>query len=775
VEELEGRICPARPPNIILINTDDQRPETLPFMRTTMQELVDSGTTFENNFVSTALCCPSRASLLTGEYAHNHGVLGNDPPYGGFFNFDDSSTLATWLHDAGYHTGLYGKYLNGYGWYYLHSSFESYIPPGWDEWHAFSGATKYYNYKLNDNGVKDVYGSAPADYSTDVLAAKATSFLQNATSQTSPEQPFFLYFAPFAPHDNNNNNPPTPSLGYIGSLAGLAPSRPPNFNEADTSDKPSWVRNAGLLDTTTIGSIDTYRQAQLEVLQSVDDAVASFVATLRATGAYDNTVILYTSDNGLEWGEHRLDESKASPYDESHRVPLIIHDGRHPVQQTVSGMSMNIDLAPTIMDLAGLPIPASVDGRSLVPLLHGQTAGWRTEVLFENWAGAGPPQFTALRTDQWKYVEYGDGERELYNLVKDPYELQNLQADPSQAGLMAQLSARLHALLSSDTQGPVTLNVVISTSLISKGSLTVTVTGSDVATGGSNVRTPELFIDQIGPDFTGTPLIIAGYPNAKLDSPTETFTRVLGARRIAGLSGGVHTIYIHDRDVAGNWGAYATVTFVKKLTPSQAFVDKAYRDLLGREADPAGRAGWSIMIDQGASRADVVRAIENSSEYRGIVVQQLYTTFLQRSADPNGLAAGVAFLARGGTREQLASVLLGSAEYFRTEGGGTNEGFLNALYLETVARQADPASLAAWERALAAGESRDQIALAVVSSEEFHIDVVVQAYKQYLHRLPGLGERQNWVQFLNGNQSDPRIDDAVVAGFLASDEYFALV
>jgi arylsulfatase A-like enzyme len=563
LESLENRLCPATRPNIVLINTDDQRADTLPFMSTTVQELVDSGTTFANNFVPTSLCCPSRASLLTGDYAHNHGVLGNDPPTGSFFNFDDSSTLATWLHDAGYHTGLYGKYLNAYGWYYLNSSFESYIPPGWDEWHAFSGNTTYYNYILNDNGVKDVYGSTAADYSTDVLAAKATDFIRNATSQTNPQQPFFLYFSPYAAHDNNNNHPPTPAPRDIGKLAGLAPYRPSNFNAADASDKPSWAGNLGLLGTNAIAAIDAYREAQLETLLAVDDAVGSFVAALCAAGAYDNTIIIYTSDNGLEWGEHRLRETKSSPYEESLRVPLIIRDGRHPGQQMVNGMSLNIDLAPTIMDLTGLPIPAHVDGRSLVPLLNGQTSGWRTEFLVENWDGAGPPSFNALRTDRWKYVEYSNGERELYDLVNDPYELQNLQADPGQAALMADLSARMHALMASDKQGPLTINVGLNARLINKGSLTVTATASDVTTGGSNVRTPELFIDQIGRDFTGTPMIITGYPNAKLDSPTEAFTRILGSGQIAALSEGLHTIYIHARDVAGNWGPYVATTFIK--------------------------------------------------------------------------------------------------------------------------------------------------------------------------------------------------------------------
>jgi streptogramin lyase len=209
------------------------------------------------------------------------------------------------------------------------------------------------------------------------------------------------------------------------------------------------------------------------------------------------------------------------------------------------------------------------------------------------------------------------------------------------------------------------------------------------------------------------------------------------------------------------------------LTPSQAFVSQAYRDLLGREADPVGLAGWSVMIDQGTARSDVVRAIEVSPEYQGVVVQQLYATYLRRSADPVGLASGEAFLAGGGTREVLAAMLLGSAEYYQSQGGGTDAGFLSALYLDALNRSIDPTSLATGEQALAAGVGRDQLALAVLSSDEHRIVVVDLMYQNYLSRMPGLGEQQGWVQFLNGNQTDPQLDAAAVAGFVGSDEYMA--
>jgi streptogramin lyase len=212
---------------------------------------------------------------------------------------------------------------------------------------------------------------------------------------------------------------------------------------------------------------------------------------------------------------------------------------------------------------------------------------------------------------------------------------------------------------------------------------------------------------------------------------------------------------------------------IVNLTPSQAFVSQTYRDLLGREVDPVGLAGWSTMIDQGTARSDVVRSIEVSPEYQGVVVQQLYATYLHRSADPGGLASGEAFLAGGGTREQLAALLLGSAEYYQSQGGSTNDGFLTALYQDALQRSIDPTSLAAGEQALATGTMRDQLALSVLASEEHRMIVVNQMYHSYLSRQPAQAEQHAWVQFLNGNQTDPLLDAAAIAGFVGSDEYVA--
>jgi N-acetylglucosamine-6-sulfatase len=200
-------------PSIVLIVTDDQRADTLDVMPTVQSELADNGVTFTEAFVTNPLCCPSRASILTGQYSHSNGVFGNDPPNGGFAGFDDSATLATWLQAAGYRTALVGKYLNGYE--------GTYVPPGWGEWHALSGGQSYYDYELNENGVLGEYGSEPADYSTDVLSAKAAAFVRETSG------PLFLFFAPLAPHFDANRFAAEPAPRHADlftSRGGLPPT-----------------------------------------------------------------------------------------------------------------------------------------------------------------------------------------------------------------------------------------------------------------------------------------------------------------------------------------------------------------------------------------------------------------------------------------------------------------------------------------------------------------------------------------------------------------------
>ncbi len=325
LELLETRLLLSnQPPNIILINTDDQRSDTLDVMSYTMDHLVEEGTTFSNSFVTTALCCPSRASLFKGQYAHNTGVWFTTPPTGGYENFDDSETVATILQDAGYRTGLVGKYINGYNRAVRDSDdpANAHIPAGWDDWQALI-QNNYYNYTMSENGPVRSFGQRPEDYQTDVLAAKANDFI--FASEANDDQPFFLYFAPLAPH---RKSPTTPAPRHKGALDGIAPFRPPSFDEPDISDKTSWIKDLAPLTARHIDYIDQERQLQLETLLAVDEAIAGMMQALEANNEHDNTVILFTSDNGIHLGEHRF-SGKLTSYEESIRVPLVVYDGRN--------------------------------------------------------------------------------------------------------------------------------------------------------------------------------------------------------------------------------------------------------------------------------------------------------------------------------------------------------------------------------------------------------------------------------------------------------------
>jgi N-acetylglucosamine-6-sulfatase len=426
-------------PNIILILTDDHRWDSIDYMATVQSELIGAGVEFTNAFVTTPLCCPSRASILTGLYAHNHGVWINGPPKGGAGVFDDSSTVAIWLQDAGYKTALVGKYLNGY------ASLSPYIPPGWDDWFVFVNPA-YYNYSINDNGVIVDYGKSETDYSTDVLVAKALDYIQN-----SDGQPFFLYFSPYAPHP-----PGIPAPRHRGLLDNIEPWRPPSYNEEDVSDKPAWVQGLGLLDSMEQSSLDNDRRKELESLFAVDEAIAAMLQAIRDIGQEENTVIFFMGDNGLSWGEHRW-TAKDCGYEECIRVPFAFRDFREEaVPRQDSRFVLNIDLAPTFADLAGITVPSGVDGMSLVPLLNSESV-WRQDILIEHWPGSevgrkiAITEYGLVRNDKWKYIEYVTGETELYNIIDDPLELTNVAADPSHASIIADLDFRLQQLKAEGT------------------------------------------------------------------------------------------------------------------------------------------------------------------------------------------------------------------------------------------------------------------------------------------------------------------------------------
>jgi N-acetylglucosamine-6-sulfatase len=405
----------AAQPNIVLVLTDDQRWDTLWAMPTVNEQLVARGVTFTNAFASNPLCCPSRATILTGRYSQLTRVYTNT----NFGKFDDSSTIATWLRGAGYRTALVGKYLNRYE--------GPYIPPGWNEWIAFSRIANYFGYTLNVNGVPETFGALESEYSTDVLAARAASVVET----THPNTPLFLVYAPFAPHGRRGDRlAATPAPRHAGSFAPpvIAPWRPPSFGEADLSDKPRWIRRIAPLTPQRIAKGDFFRQTQLESLQAVDEAVGMLLEALETSGRLDNTMFVFMSDNGHTWGEHRW-FNKGVFYEESLRVPMVVR--YDPLTGDARGdahLVANADLAPTFAELAGIPAPG-VQGRSLLPLLQRSGGGWRGHILLESLFDP-IPAACGFRTSRYTYAQYAPGHEELYDLAVDPYQLDNLSARP---------------------------------------------------------------------------------------------------------------------------------------------------------------------------------------------------------------------------------------------------------------------------------------------------------------------------------------------------------
>jgi N-acetylglucosamine-6-sulfatase len=380
---------------------------------------------FQNAFLNVPLCCPSRATILTGLYSHHTGVTTNDGSV-----FKDNSTIATWLHDAGYTTGLFGKYLNGYP---FPDRPANYVPPGWDAWVAFSGGGRYNAPIFNEDGTIRSYPSGDEYYSTDFLARKAGQFIASTAG------PFFLEYSPAAPH-----TPHIPATRYKNTYNNLTVEHRPNFNEEDVSDKPNWVKKLPLLTQEQISTIDANKRQAIATLLSIDDGIKTIIDALIARNAFDNTVIIFMTDNGYSWFSHRW-EQKACEYEECIRTPLII---RYPWTESrvETRLVQNIDIAPTIADLAHVTIPMNVDGVSLVPLLANTAANWRTSILIRSPTPSGPMRFWGVRTETWKYIELNTGEKELYDLDKDPYELQNVADQPQYADIQSSLAAELTKL-----------------------------------------------------------------------------------------------------------------------------------------------------------------------------------------------------------------------------------------------------------------------------------------------------------------------------------------
>ncbi len=441
---LPVRVQPDTRPNILLIVLDDMRADDLAMMPAVQELLVAQGTSFTNFFATAPSCAPARASILRGQYPHNHGVLRGKGEVGGFARFyalgHEQSTVATWLQAGGYRTALIGKYLNGYRADAFPAGLPAtYVPPGWDEW---AGVTlePYLHLEINENGQLIRYEMA---YATDVLAAKAIDVMAQMT-QTA--EPFFLFLAPRAPH-----GPPVAAVRHNAAFATATVPRSPSFNEADVSDKPAWVQAIPALDEEHVAYLDAFYVERLRTLLAVDEMIAALVEALEETGSLANTSILLTSDNGFHLGEHRARQEKGTAYEEAIHVPLVMRGPTVPAGQTISALASQVDLGPTFAAWAGAPVPDFVDGRSLAPLLNGGAIPpWRQTALIEHFTNrkkgsTEQPGFNALRADGFTYVEYATGERELYDLDRDPYQLDNL-AVTANADLVATLSERLAAM-----------------------------------------------------------------------------------------------------------------------------------------------------------------------------------------------------------------------------------------------------------------------------------------------------------------------------------------
>jgi N-acetylglucosamine-6-sulfatase len=455
-------------PNIVLVMTDDQTVESLRAMPIVDRKLADAGVSFRHNFASFPLCCPSRATMLTGQYPDNHGVRTNQQPSGGYAEFAPQSgnSLSVWLQRSGYYTAHIGKFLNGYG----TTSPDTEIPPGWSEWYgslddpdAYTGGTyTMYGYTLNENGNLVHYGSTPdvvdpAIYQTDVYSAKAEDFIRRRAPK---RKPFYLSVAPLAPHAESAGacacagDNPRAAPRHQGGFAAEPVPRPPSFNEADVSDKPADIRNLTPVTAPQAAAIDARYRARLESLLAVDEMVGELVDALKDKGELDDTVIIFTADNGFFHGEHRVRNGKVRHYEESSGVPLIIRGPDVPKGKRRSQLAANIDLAPTILDFADAQAGRAIDGRSLLPLIEEKRFEPGRAILIEgfNNADTSDPdavdiRYSAVRTNRYVYAETG-AEQELYDLLSDPFELQSRHNDPSLAEVEADLDALLARLTS---------------------------------------------------------------------------------------------------------------------------------------------------------------------------------------------------------------------------------------------------------------------------------------------------------------------------------------
>lgn len=446
--EADARLVPGadEPPrnNVILIVSDDERLAEMDRLGRA-SELVGGahGTSFPNFIISTSLCCPSRATMLTGQYGRNSGVIANVPPHGGYTMLKAETALPVWLQEAGYYTGHIGKYLNGYGRIWEDRGTTGLeIPPGWDDWQGTADpwAYRYTEFMVNDNGVPVPYFGG--EYQTDVLAERARAFIRE---RADSEQPFYLEIMPVGPHtefqtpwqwrdqndaqsnlDLNSVGHPQAPERYRGAFADEALPRPPSFDEEDVSDKPSHIRKLPRLsddpdDPVGIPEITELYRARLRALLAVYDLVEGVIETLESTGQLHNTNIIFTSDNGFYLGEHRLPKNKKDFYEPSIHLRLFARGPDFPAGAVRPELIGNVDIAATIADLAGATPLVPQDGQSILDVVRNPGFQQDRAIIIEQRG----PIAHGVRTNRYTYVEYANGERELYDLEEDPHQIES--------------------------------------------------------------------------------------------------------------------------------------------------------------------------------------------------------------------------------------------------------------------------------------------------------------------------------------------------------------
>jgi N-acetylglucosamine-6-sulfatase len=440
---LPGQQSSSRP-NFVFVLTDDlswNLVSRMPHVRA----LESAGSTMARYYVVDSLCCPSRAAIFTGEYPHDDGVFTNAGSDGGYATYnrngDPPKSFAVALQLSGYRTAMMGKYLNGY-------SPADKVPPGWNVWDVTGNGYPEYNYSLNENGKLKHYGHDPKSYLTDVLSAKAGSFIN---SSAASGQPFMLEVATFAPHA-----PYTPPPRYVNAAAAVPYPKSAAFNQLP-ENAPPWLASRPPLTAAQKSRITATYRKRVEADLAVDDLIGHLEARLRADGVARNTYFIFSSDNGYHMGEYRLMPGKQTAFDTDINVPLIVTGPGVPAGHVISELASNIDLNPTFETLAGFPVPEDVDGHSLAGLWHGlRPANWRRSVLIEHHGpdhnprdpdrqsakSADPPSYEAVRTVNALYVRYANGKQEYYDTARDPLELDNI----APAGIPASIKRALKAL-----------------------------------------------------------------------------------------------------------------------------------------------------------------------------------------------------------------------------------------------------------------------------------------------------------------------------------------